>query len=159
MALGWQLLRDLKDRKIGTNEVENDSIRRSWQRSVKNGYKGDKKEFARGLNGKRDKTYIEGMMKLRMEQAREDWRVAKSMYLERKERIRREELEQGRLNAYKKELKKMVEKHNELYLRERERHRDKIDRLEAKHCKGCKAKTPEELEDQKNKWIRRIADG
>merc|ERR1711954_589451 len=120
MALGWQLLRDLKDRKLGTNGVEYDSIRRSWQRSVKNGFTGTQKEFVKGQNGKRDKTYIEGMMKLRMEQAREDWRITKSMYLERKERIRREEQEQGRLNAYKKELKKMVEKHNELYNRERE---------------------------------------
>ena len=72
MALAWHLLRDLEARKVGTNEIEAQSIARTWNRMLKKGYGLEKPSQTR-----RDVGYISGLLKLRANQAKEDWYEAK----------------------------------------------------------------------------------
>ena len=69
-SLAWQLLKNLEKKKIGTHEIEFESLRRSWQREVKKGYDRDIKEFGRSMIHRRDKEYVVGLLKLRSVQ---DW--------------------------------------------------------------------------------------
>ena len=57
-ALAWKLLGQLEARKVGTAEVEADSLKRSWQREVKKGYQKGMKEFRNSECYRRDKKYV-----------------------------------------------------------------------------------------------------
>ena len=71
-ALAWRLLRELEEEGIGTNEVEIEALRRSWQREAKKGYRYGIKEFENSEAYVRDEQYVKGLLNLRASQAKED---------------------------------------------------------------------------------------
>ena len=144
---------------MGTNEVEADSLRREWNRSVKKGYQNGIKEFKNSGEYKRDKEYVRGLIHLRSEQAKADWSGARRKYGEKKEQLKRACESQGKGNLYKATIKKIRKQFQSVYEQGRRDHGKKIERLERRHCSTCKNKKPEELKEARDQWIRRIACG
>ena len=97
-ALAWHLLLDMEEQGIGTNEVEMQELRRSWQREAKKGYGGSLKQFEESGKHRRDEKYIKGILVLRAEQARQDWNDFKRDYREKKAKLLAGAREQGRSN-------------------------------------------------------------
>ena len=160
MALGWHLLRDLEERKIGTNEVENEAKRRTYKRELKKGYSKDIKEFAKSVMNSRDEKYITGLLRMRSDQAREDWEDARKDYREEKEKILREAKEDGCKNKVRRELSKIAKTYSKNYEEGRRRHSRKIDHLCRKYKKrGEERKRKEEGEESRRRWIQEVAMG
>ena len=121
-SLAWRLLRDLEERRLGTNEVEADSLKRAWNRSVKKGYQNGIKEFRDSGEYKRDKEYVRGLIHLRAEQAKVDWSEARRIYREKKEKLKRECESRSKNNLYKATIKKIRNKFQSVYEQGRRGH-------------------------------------
>ena len=145
-ALAWKLLGQLEARKVGTAEVEADSLRRSWQREVKKGYQKGMKEFKNSDSYRRDKEYVKGLMSLRTNQAKSDWMEARTQYRKLKDAVKNKFEAAGQAGKTKSKMKAMVRKYNEMYKEGRDKHTRKVDFLESKHCKDCLKKSKETLE-------------
>ena len=107
MALSWKLLQDLEEQKIGVNEVEAEAWKRQANREVKKG-----KEWPKGRRGRyegdlrRDEKYIEKQMRIRAQQAKEDWQEARAKYTSRKKSmLKKAETERDR-NAIRRDMRK-----------------------------------------------------
>ena len=144
---------------LGTNEIEKDSLKRTWNRMVKNRFQGSIKKMERSSQYKRDIQYVKGLLKLRKEQAREDWESARAEYRKEKESLRRRCQNESQVNRFKREMKKMSDHYNEVYKDGKKNQQDKITRLESRHCKGCKEMSNESREQMRDKWVCRIAAG
>ena len=90
MALSWKFLEDVAKEGIGTNEVEMKAWIRSANQEVKKGKERPTLDKGRyDLKFRRDRKYIGNEMKLRVEQAREDWSELRSDFMEMKARMLR----------------------------------------------------------------------
>ena len=138
------MLRELENKKLGTNQVEAQSITRQWEREAKKGYQKPRRGFQKDKLFKRDQEYIAGLMKLRSDQARSDWLAIRKEFRELKADLGRISRSVGKSNHLRREVKKMTEKYRVVYAKGCAKNEEKISRLEAKHCSGCRTKTREE---------------
>ena len=153
------MIRSLEIRKLGTNQVESNAITRQWEREVKKGFQHDRKGFLERNLYKRDQKYIEGLMKLRSSQAKEDWLSIRNEYRELKGVLSKACRESGKLNLYKRKVKKMQSKYRTVYETGCAKNENKIRRLEAKHCSGCRNKSEIDQQSLRDQWFRKIAKG
>ena len=146
-ALAWQLLRKLEEMGIGTHEVEFESMKRSWQREVKKGYEKDLREFGRSMVHRRDKEYVKGLLKLRAEQAKQDWEHCKKKHRTEKKDLKEAAKRLKKESLLKREIKKMVNHYDWVYQQGKEAHARKMVNLEKRYA--SKKQETEKLEEQR----------
>ena len=159
-ALAWKLLRELEDEGIGTNEVKMESLRRSWQREAKKGYKYGVKEFEDSEAYERNEEYVRGLLNLRAKQAKEDWESARKDYRELRKKLEEGSRESQSYNFIRNQIKRTVKHYIEIYETGRKQHREKVRRLILKYRKKPKKrKKKEKSRDRRKEWITDIAEG
>ena len=80
-----------------------------------------------------DRTFDFTMLKLRAEQAKEDWLEEKSRYKEKKKELQTLAEEKGMMNKHRKEVERIVTDHRKTYEKGRKKHQEKIRFLKEKH--------------------------
>ena len=146
-ALAWRLLKDLEERRVGTNEIERKALVRSWQREAKKGMLEDFKEFGRKCES-RDEKYVCGLLSLRSEQAKEDWLEAKRGQRKEKEALVKMAEGTSKKNWERRELKRMVDHDSRVYERSREKHEQKVEWLVSKNKKKERSITAKRERDK-----------
>ena len=157
-VLALKLMEDLADCGVGTNQVEAEAKHREKQRRIKLGKAVDGLVYEGERCGERDEAYIKGLMKLRGDQVREDWKFLREKMKQEKERIRKSVKNERELNLFKRMMERIQRKNEELYLKGRKKHAEKIKWLKRKHKHREKPKgklTPESREE----WLKKIAIG
>ena len=161
-ALAWRLLKDLEERRVGTNEIERKALVRSWQREAKKGMLEDFKEFGRKWES-RDEKYVCGLLSLRSEQAKEDWLEAKRGQRKEKEALVKMAEGTSKKNWVRRELKRMVDHYSRVYERSREKHEQKVEWLVSKYKKRerniATKREREKEKEEREEWIREMAKG
>ena len=84
-----KLLEDLQTVGVGTNEIEAEARHRSEIRKVKLGKVVDGFDVGIEKCAERDVEYVRGLLKLRSEQVRKDWKVLKKITDMEKGRLRK----------------------------------------------------------------------
>ena len=161
-ALAWNLLKDLKEEGIGTNEVEMESLKRSWQREVKKGYCESLKKFKDTEGYRRDLKYVMGLLDLRIDQARSDWEEARRQYREQKKHVLNAEGDQKIKNWMKKEYRRMTRNYRKRYEEGRKNHRKKVQHLERRYSRKptvSEGRKEENRKTKRDKWISSMAAG
>ena len=75
LVLALKLMEDLKELGVGTNEVEHEARKRAAQRWLKLGKCVENTTFGSEKLVKRDEDYVKGLLKLRADQIRKDWKM------------------------------------------------------------------------------------
>ena len=160
-ALAWQLLRNLERKGIGTHEIEFDSLKRSWQREVKKGYDKDLKEFGRSLVHRRDQEYVKGLLRLRAEQAKQDWEQCREKYRTEKKELQKTSQSLKKENLMRREHRKMVDYYSKMHREGTERHRRKMEHLEKVYAdrKQKEQREEEQRKKEDDQWIQMVAQG
>ena len=157
MALALKLLEDLKESGVGTNEIEADAKKREVQRSIKIGkcVEGIQIDSEKCTN--RDERYIKGLLKLRADQVREDWKKLKVSLEKKRKEIKESCKTEKDRNKCKRMFDRVKKKSNELYTKGRSKHEEKKRFLEKKYKNK---KDPRKMKDDKRKKrLNRIAQG
>ena len=133
LALSWKYVEDLAEESIGVNEIEMQVWNRTMNREVKKGMK--RPALEKGKYGKelqRNKNLIKKQMKLRAEQAKEDWMTVRSQFMNLKKTLMERTMNEQERNLIKNEVKKMKRRNEKSFILVRENHKEKIRKLREK---------------------------
>ena len=153
-----KLLEDLQTVGVGTNEIEAEARHRSEIRKVKLGKVVDGFDVGIEKCSERDVEYVRGLLKLRSEQVRKDWKVLKKITDMEKGRLRKSVKNERELNMYKRMILRIQKRNEKLFLEGRKKHQDKVKWLQRKHTsKNVPKKVL--IKEEKEQWLNRIAAG
>ena len=80
-------MEDLVRNEIGVNEVEREAWNRAANRAVKKGLRRPVEKGKYSKEFQRDRTYIGRQMKIRAQQAKEDWWEQRRVFIKMKDRL------------------------------------------------------------------------
>ena len=106
----------------------------------------------------RDVDYVRGLLKLRSEQVRRDWKVLKNITDLEKGRLRKSVKNERELNKYKRMIIRIQKRNEKLFLEGRKKHQDKVKWLQRKHTSKNVSKKVL-IKEEKEQWLNRIAAG
>ena len=153
-ALGWKLLVELKECGIGTNEIENQARKRKKQRDEK---RGKLSNTGLGRILERDKEHVINLMKIRIQETKQDWKEAKEKFRKARNEISGRARNGTERNYIKKEIKRIDRSNAQIYSKGRENHTKKVDHLKAKHKPPQIQPSGRKMEP--SEWIKSVAEG
>ena len=133
LVLSWKFLGDLHEEGLGVNEVEAQAWVRTVNREVKKGRQVKDRKRGWYRNGlRRDQEMIKVQMKVRVQQAKEDWLHVKKELDSYRKALLREAKDPCSQNKIKREWNKIKKDNEKFYIAERMKHQQRVPEMKAK---------------------------